>query len=72
MLEGPHHLADRGLLVERWQPEADRESLTLLQVDETLEPGELAAVEGVFREPAIDAFSGGGAALDAKGPVRIL
>ena len=57
-----HHLADRPpddradrlLLVERRQDEADRQALLLLELDEPAQVGELGVVEVRLAEPALD------------------
>ena len=51
----PDDRADRLLLVERRQDEADREALLLLELDEPAQVRELAVVEVRFAEPALDA-----------------
>src|SRR5581483_3839660 len=48
------NLADRGLLVDRRQRQADRQALLLLQLYEALDVAELGAGEGVLGEPAVD------------------
>ena len=72
VLEGAHDLANRVLLVERGQPEADGDALSLFEIDEPAEVGELAAVKRVFREPAVDALRRRRPRLHAERTVGIL
>ena len=51
----PDDRADRLLLVERRQHEADREPLLLLELDQPAQVGELGVVEVGLAEPALDA-----------------
>ena len=70
--------ADRLLLVERRQDEADRQLLLLLERDQPAQVGELGVVEVRFAEPALDADRdgarflgrpvGGGERLGARRP----
>ena len=72
----PDHLADRApddradrlLLVERRQDEADRQALLLLELRQPAQVGELGVVEVRLAEPALDARGHGARFL--RGPVR--
>ena len=62
-IAAPDDRADRLLLVERRQDEADRQALLLLELDEAPQVGELGVVEVRLAEPALDAGRDGAGLL---------